>query len=395
MNSLSKFPIFKKKDEKCFLALDIGTEAVKSLTFRKGDDRIIVIGKFVQYLDELGLSINTDFDPSIIKKAISKVLEKARSKKGTEISSVLLKLPANVSRSEIISVLFKRENHKKIITEKEERDIYEKISEETKKRAYQNFSEKTGILSQDIQLIDLEIIQIKIDGYEVSKIKGLAGNKIGFQVLISYVPKYYMDEIKKMCQELNLKIFKFFHDSYGIKYFIEKEEKNGIFLDIGGKVTQIFLAREAKLEKIGEFPIGSHFFSLALSQNLGMSIEGARILKETYSKRLLSEEVRRRIRQIFSYYLIKWFESLKTKLREEKLLLPSNFFLVGGGSELPEMQEILSQGDWGDLSFISQPEARLLLPKDLKNIVDETKSFNSSQDLPLLFLCYSILFIEK
>jgi len=139
---------------------------------------------------------------------------------------------------------------------------------------------------------------------------------------------------------------------------------------------------------VKEFEIAGSLFSSALSESLGITNDRARILKEDYSNKTLSEEVRRKIREILSPYAQKWFSALKAELKADNSLLPHNFFLFGGGSQLPEIEDIIENGEWKDIAFISQPEVKIILPKDLKNIQDKTQGLNSPREVSLLLLCY-------
>jgi hypothetical protein len=134
--------------------------------------------------------------------------------------------------------------------------------------------------------------------------------------------------------------------------------------------------------------MGGRVFTQSLSRSLGITEQEARILLERYSKRLLSIEIQERIRELVAKGQRDWFDNLKISLKKmsPKELLPSLIFLFGGGSLLPEVQEILEEGNWSDLLFISQPKVELVLPKDLKNIEDQTKSLNSPQDIPPLLI---------
>jgi hypothetical protein len=93
------------------------------------------------------------------------------------------------------------------------------------------------------------------------------------------------------------------------------------------------------------------------------------------------------MKEIFSDALRSWFENLKGNLKKfPQKLLPANFFLFGGGSLLPDISEILENGDWSNLTFFSQLKIEIVYPKNLKNFEDKNQILNSPQDLPLILL---------
>ena len=423
--------LFKKEKAEIFLGLDIGTEAVKAIIFSfsgKKDKKITILGNSFSYFDSYGIFNSKDFEADVIKKTISKTIEEAKSKVNQKPSEAkpsesedegkpergklhrlpseaktseaadetksqrppnltLLGLPANILKGRIVFQSFKRENSQSMIIDKKEKEvIYQKILSKTQNEISQIFAGESGILPKDIHFINLKILEIKIDGYVVPAIQGYDGKNLDFRILAIFLPKYYLENIKKIIQTFAPGGLEILNLAEVLPYFFRNRVADGIFLDVGGNLTQIFLVNNGKLNKVDEFQIGGETFSQTLSQSLGLEISEARALKENYSKGELSEEgVRKRVREIFSQSLEEWFKNLKLKLKTHSLL-PSTFFLFGGGSQLPEIQEILEEGDWEGFSFFTPPKVKFIYPKDFRNIEDITKKLNSPQDVPLLLI---------
>lgn len=398
--------LFKKEKAEIFLGLDIGTEAVKSIIFSfsgKKDKKITILGNSFSYFDSYGIFNSKNFEADVIKKTISKTIEETKSKVNQKPNLTLLGLPANILKGRIVFQSFKRENSQSIIDKKEKEVIYQKILSKTQKEISQIFARESGILPKDIHFINLKILEIKIDGYVVPAIQGYDGENLDFRILAIFLPKYYLENVKKIIQGLIPGGLEILNLAEVLPYFFRNRVADGIFLDVGGNLTQIFLVNNEKLNKVDEFQIGGETFSQTLSQSLGLNIKEARILKENYSKGELSEGVRKRVREIFSQSLEDWFKNLKLKLKTQMSfreggvivgeatgsLLPSTFFLFGGGSQLPEIQEILEEGNWEGFSFFTPPKVKFIYPKDFRNIEDITKKLNSPQDVPALLLCYA------
>src|SRR4030042_6703075 len=103
------FNIFRKKKDKFFLVLDIGTEAVKALFAKKNNDGIVVLGVDIQYFEKYGVSNGggKDFEAEIIKKAISKALDNLKiaagqARKDLKKLPVLVGLPANILKARVV-----------------------------------------------------------------------------------------------------------------------------------------------------------------------------------------------------------------------------------------------------------------------------------------------------
>jgi len=378
----------KRKGGEIVLGLDVGTEAIKTLVFRRENNKNVILGRALEYFEEPELFENFDFPEEILEKTISKTIDSVQKITKFDPKNVFLGLPANILKGQIIKQNFVRKNPKELINEAEAGEIYKEVFSNIQNIISQELSQKTGLLPQDFYFSNFKILETKIDGYEVFSIQKLKGENLEFRVLAVFLPKHQLEKIKKVFQNLNLKISKIVHIVEHLSYLLD-EKLSAIYIDVGGKLTNIFLVEKGKLVGISEFFQGGFNFTQRLSQNLGLPHPEARMLKEDYSKLLLSEKTIIRIREIFFDILGDWFENLKGNFKKfPQKLLPFNFFLFGGGSLLPEIPGILEKGNWSNLTFISKPKIKFIYPRDLKGIEDKPQLLNSPQDLPLLLISY-------
>jgi len=388
----------KKKKYKFFLCLDIGTEAVKVLILGLSslDKKITVFGSGLEYLNGYKLLGRRNFESEKVKKTISQAIKNAYSniplflmekdiKKRIQDQKewpVLLGLPPNVLKARVVSCSFLRKSPQTKILEKEEASINHKISETAKKEISQSFSKESGILASDINWVYSKISQIKIDGYPISFLRGYQGRELEFKVLATFLPRYYWENIQGVINSLGFNIFKTVHLAQGILPLCEK--KSGLFLDVGGKITQLFKIKNCKIDKIGEFEGGGEMFVHNLSQTLGLDKETARNFSEKYSKKKLSPEVQKRIKAMLSEEKIIWHNDLKAKFKKMNIKNPSLVFLFGGGSCFPEIQESLMEKapDNSKIKYIGL--------RDLENVKDATKKLSHPQYISSLLLTLTL-----
>lgn len=401
-----------KKDK--FLVLDIGTEAVKALIFKTVllgkkehnfftpsiDKKIVILGACTEYFERYSVFDGKDFEANVIKRAISKAIEGAyqgfilfSKKKKTNIQKqdwkklpLLVGLPPNILKGRVARYSFRRKNPKEKISKNEQRLILQEVFNEVQKEISQKFTREFGILLEDIQWLVQKIIEIKIDGYSISGIQGYEGKDLEFKILTTFLPKYYSESIKRIFDQLQLKVLKIVHIAEKLPAIWGDKKINGIFFDIGGETTQIFLVKKGSLQQINEFKDGGKAFSQELSGTLGINEKPARILKERYAKGLLSPGSKKRIKEIFLQEKRAWYENLKLKIKEThpKGVPPLNSFLFGGGSLLPEIKESLKETSANNLSDL--PEVKFIYPKNLENIEDPAKILKSPQDIPPLLI---------
>lgn len=361
---------FKKNQKECFLALDVGTEAVKALVFEKKNQECHILGAALEYFDE-----SKPFDND---KVLLKVKEEAIAMSGNSPKGLLMCLPANILRSRVDYQTLNRKNPKKIIDGEEGKKLHQYIFEAAKNRMSEQFAKKTGILPQDVHFIDLEIIETKADGYEIPDLAGYGGRKLEFRILASFLPKDDLTNFGRLAEKLGLKLQRIINPIKNLPGILKLPQ--AVFLDVGGKITQVCLIRNNKIDLIDEFRIGGRDFTRAISETLNMRYTDARILKEKYSRNELTGGAEKRIKEILISPCGEWSFGLKSKLKNIKGLIPPNFLLLGGGSQLPEIRE--SAGGKAE-------EAKLIYPKDFENIIDNTHSLNTPQFINSISLFYA------
>ena len=400
-------PSLKQKKSEYFLGLDIGSEAIKSIIFQRvilekeKTEKIIIWGKSLEYFDKSDVFNIKDLEENIVKNTIfesikgtyQSFIQNIGRKTGIKMNSLptLVSLPPSILKERVIIQIFERENGSTIISKKEEADIYQKVLKKIKNEIEKYFSQKFGILPEDVQFLSFNISEIKIDGYNVSNPEGFKGKNIYFKIVVAFSLKKYLKNIETILKDLKINFLKFINKEQNIPHLFIYEGNDAIVLDVGGDVSQIFLVKKGKTESILEFESGGLDFTNKLSKVLGLNLEDARNLKHNYSNLVLSEDVRKKLSEIFTEEVRNWFSNFKKALEimseKQKILFPSRIFIFGGGSSLPEIQEVLEEGDWDMLTLVSKPEVKIIYPKDLKSIEDRTKGLISIQDVGLILTC--------
>lgn len=383
------FSVFKGR-KNIFLGLDIGTESVKAMVFTKEKGRVRILGFSLKYFDRFGVFDSRDFERDVYKKAISKIIDEAVSedfkKRKSKFSSVFLLLPPNILKGRIVSQKIIRDKYKEVISRSEEGSIYQSVFQKVKQKSSHSFKEEAGILPEELEFIDRDFLEIKIDGYPVPNLSGLNGRFLDFKILVTFLPKRYFQNVQGLMCSLGLKRFKLVHESELLRLFLDSENKpelsNSILLDIGGRATQVFLVNNKRIDFVGEFDIGGESFTQSLIERFGLMFNRARFLKHRYSKGVLSEAVGKEIKKDFLTISDDWFLSLKSRLLGlgKEILFPPNIFIFGGASLLADIRKVLERRYLSDLRFAGVVHLGFLYPKTLGLISkDHTRLLNKSQ----------------
>lgn len=301
--------------------LDIGTEAIK---IGLGDRTAL------QYYDRFGTFDGLNFKKDVVKKALVRALQNFDLN-----SPVILGLPPGVIRARVSwrSLFIKDKDG--------ESDLDRQMLEANKKEVSEIFFQESGILPQELEFSAQLFLERKIDGYCVPCFSGYQGKKAEALILSIFSAKQDLDLYWEIFGEIGLKVSKIVHPAQNLTRVFSETE--GVFLDVGGEATQIFIVKNGKLREVFDFSRGGRDFSRCLEQILGLSEARARIFKERYAQGQMSESVRKRVHEIFSDFSKEWYADLMRKMKDFEGLLPRNFFLFGGGSQLPEILEVLEE----------------------------------------------------
>ena len=385
---------FRKKKEPS-LILDIGTGSVKALVIKRDKNGgLSVLDGSLAYYDQFSAFTVGRFEEEVTKRAISRAVSDLEKRIGQNLAGggVVAGLPANVFAARVISQTYERKR-KGPISRSEAREITNEVQEEGKRNACQIYFREKGILPSEIKVVGLKILGLKIDGYPVSDIVGLEGRELEFSLLAAILPKFYFEkEVRGFfspllaLEEMGFEISKPVHQVEGLaKFLVQKPD--AVFLDVGEEISQIFLARKGVFEKIGEFKRGGSDFSRLLSEDLGLLENESRDLKHRYAAKELSGESSERIKGFFEEAKNGWFKGLKEKLKElEAGIFPSEIFIFGGGGLLPEIKNVLENGNWEDISFIGQLRVKMLKPSDFIGKERVSPLLDTPQYVPALLL---------
>jgi len=366
---------FLKKKDKPFLVLDIGTEAVKSLIVRK-DSKIRILGSGISYIEEegyFGKSIPAgDLEIETIKRAIENSVKEASIsampflKKGEKLENleVLLSLNPKKLRAQVLEEVSIREEKEKKIKKSEKKAILQNVLESAKKDTFKVGLNKLGFLAEDIEIVYLEVLNREIEGYSIPNILGCQGKDLIFKILVVFGPKSYIDGIKKILNDLDLKVLKIVHLSQAIKSIFNKKNQDGIFFDVGGEITQMFLLDRGILNKVELFERGGDDFTESIFSELNLSKRDARILKERYSNKSLDPETALRIKKTLSSEKELWRKTIE---KYQKSLV----FLFGGSVSLPEIKDVLEN-------------KKIVCIKNFKQIEDLSKKTKEPQFIPVI-----------
>jgi cell division ATPase FtsA len=368
------------------LLLDIGTESLKSLLIEENQEKISVKNFSLKYLDEYDSS-SLLFDDKAIKDCLFECGLEYLKSNNSKNKKIFLTLSSGFLKSQIVYINFKLNE---FVDKKKEIKIFELVKVNAIKKISKFFEENYSIRSQDITFVNFSILDIRINGYKTGKLFGYFCDDVEIKVMGLFLVNKYLEHLKKIFTEFNIEA-EIIHPLKGIIFLSNNylSSNSGLFLDVGGRKTNIFLLQEGEVESVITFDIGSEVFSHGIADRLGVSNKDARILKERYVKNDLSFESSKRIEGFLKDLSRVWFLELKELLIKNHSFIVSDIYIFGGGSLVPEIKKTLEQENWSPLDFSASLKVQLLYPDVFKNVELPNEIKNNPQFTNLILSYYA------
>jgi cell division protein FtsA len=381
----------KKKQNNWAISLDIGTEYVKALVFEVVDGKGIVrgVGRAKQRLSDMQGGGVTDIHGVAIncQKAIEQAAEQAKFLP----DKVIVGIAGELVKGTTTSVKINRAKPQQQIQMSELQEIVNQAQAEAFRRARSELAVETGQEEIDVQLVNAAIVSVVIDGYKVANPMSYQGKQLTVGVYNSFAPIVQLGAIETIVQELGLELLAIAAEPYAVARCIDEESTDfaAIFIDIGGGTTDVAVVRNGGVEGTKMFAIGGRAFTKRVAAALGETFQIAEEAKLQYSAGTLDAEKAELIKHALKTDVRVWLSALEISLEEfgEGDLLPSRILLCGGGSNLPEIKQVLQGTNWyKTLPFARQPDVQFIKPGDVANMVDETKQLADVSEVTPLAL---------
>lgn len=369
----------KKKQSNWAISLDIGTEYVKALVFEviNGEGHVRGVGRAHQKLSDMQGGGVTDIHG--VARNCEAAIEEAANQAGHLPDQAIVGIAGELVKGATTSIKVTRAKPHTQIQLSELQDIVNQVQAEAFRQARKELAVETGQEEIDVQLVNAAIVSVVIDGYKVSNPMSYQGKELAVGVYNSFAPIVQLGALETVVRELGLELLAVAAEPYAVARCIDEESTDfaAIFIDIGGGTTDVAVVRNGGVEGTKMFAIGGRAFTKRVAAVLDESFTEAETAKLAYTAGELEAEKAELVKHALGNDAKVWLSALEISLGEfgEAELLPSKILLCGGGSNLPEIKQILQTKDWTKtLPFARQPDVQFIQPSSVANMVDETKT---------------------
>ena len=401
---MSQFKFLKSRDDyyRHFTALDIGTDLVKALVVRREAPAGVVLGVSREPQHPDAMTGGAISDVELVIDACNRALEAAEDMAGTVPGQVVVGIAGEMVKGFSSSIAYPRERPGERVRESELRNMLQLVEKRALREA-QHLLELERAYGEvgEVRLVHSAITQVRIDGYPVTNPIGFQGRNLEVTVFNTFAPMSQVSAVEAVARELDLEVAGTVSQPYAVARACAGDqawEQGGIFIDVGGGTTDVALLRGGGVEGTRMFGLGGQAFTRRLSADLGLSYHESEARKIRHSEGLLPPDQELSVSQLLQPDVDVLLQGLALCLRElaRGEVLPSNIYVCGGGSLLPELMQELRKNIWAEgLPFENQPQARPLTPGDAHNLVDSTGQLLTAQDVCPLALANHALRVDS
>lgn len=372
------------------VALDIGTESVKSLLFTMDDGGVYVnrVSRILQQQHAMRSGIITNLD-TVLENCNLSIGELLSTLKEEEYpKNVIMGIAGEYIQGVSIVVNYQREeNHEKEVTKKEQEKIIAQIKAQIVADGKGDLSQRTGLRNEDIEILHITPTGLEIGGMPVNTLIGYKGRDVRLHFYASFAPKTYTEALRKVANTLNLGVLSIVSQPFAVARAhsgVENPSFSAIFIDIGGGTTDVAIVKDGNIAETQMFAFGGRVFTKELAKLTDTDFRHAEMRKIKYSNKELPKEVSRQVQKVMYSTANLWMRTLKVALEscEDVDLLPSQIYLCGGGALLPDIKEVMLEFPWKKyLPFTVVPKIEMFTPNQLRGVRDNSGELENIYDI--------------
>ncbi len=391
-----KLPIRKPKrgpllDGKTpIVALDIGTESVKSILFTMTEYGVSVnkISRIQQQQHAMRSGIITSLDTVLenCKLSINQLLSNLKPEEYPK--SVIMGIAGEYIQGVSIVVNYERQEHfEKEVTKKEQDKIISDVKSQIGATGKEDLGIRTGLKIEDIEILHITPTGMEIGGMPVNTLIGYKGRDVKLNFYASFAPKTYTEALRKVANSLNFEVLGIVSQPFAVARAHsggKNSNFSAIFLDVGGGTTDVAIVKNGNVAETQMFAFGGRVFTKELARLTDADFRHAEQRKIKYSNKELPKEIMRVVQKTMYSTSTLWMRTLKVALEscEDIGPLPTQIFLCGGGSLLPDIKQSLMEFPWKKyLPVAVVPKIDMFTPNLLGSITDNSGDLENLYDI--------------
>ncbi len=365
--------------EQYVVGLDIGTEFVKAIIAKVNGDKteIIGVGRAHQSLSDMQAGAIADIGGVV--KNCDTALNIAEQQAGVSVRTAVIGIAGELVKGTTTTVRVSRKDASKQLDITEFERIISLVQDRAEKKARQQLLWEMGGKAVEIKLVNSALVNIEIDGYQVTNPVGFQGKEVVVQLYTAFAPLIHIGALERTAQELDLDLLAVAAEPFAVARSVIGDNQNAtmsaILMDVGGGTTDIAVINDGGVQGTKMFGIGGRAYTRTVEKAMSVAFEQAEELKLSLGTNRMPNHKVGIVEDALNKTLDVWISGVELALAEFSGLdhLPNQILLCGGGSSLKLLKERLEKSNWHkSLPFTRRPDVRYIEPDQVVGILDKT-----------------------
>ena len=366
-----------------FTVMEPGTSTLRLLVVEVSGERTTVLG-WAEGPGWTGGETEPQGLVAACENALTEAEQMAQAPSGRWVlpDQVLVGLPASQLRGRAWSITQRRSNPDRPVEAHELEALLERALRLAVNRLLSDDRDGANWI-----LVDAAPVALTVDGRGVTDPVGFRGREIGATVFAALTRAEVIATWGLVARELEFSSLTLAATPLALAASVSASQ--GILVDVGGATTDLIWCQAGRPAMLSSLPAGGEALTQLLLRRWSLSPERAERLKLTYSSGGMATEIGAQVLEVLSPGLQSWLEETEMALARlnQEGLLPQHFFLLGGGSALPEVTEAVRALAWSRrLQFVRYPQVGHLRPTDVPGVVNRTGRGQGLGDVSALAL---------
>jgi cell division ATPase FtsA len=246
-------------------------------------------------------------------------------------------------------------------------------------------------LGDKLQAIEKRVVQIKLNGYEVHDPYGKSATRADISLFISLIPKAVVDRVFDVSMSTyhpkNTEIFSFPLASFSTIREVFHDERDFVFVDVGGELSDISVIRDGLIIETASFPLGRHFLIRKVAKAFSTSSENAVSLVKMYYEGHAEAAIEERLKPLLAEASTEWSTTLHKTLTDisTAVALPTHLFAIINNNFVNFFMKVLKDERVTEFGISEAPLSVVLVNHDkLRTVVEFGKSADKDPFIAIL-----------
>ncbi|WP_427338785.1 cell division protein FtsA [Caloranaerobacter sp. DY30410] len=362
--------------ERLIFSLDIGTRTVIGLVGIYDDEGIFkIIASEIREHEERSMYDGQIHDINGVAKIVKEVKQSLENKVGKKLDKVAIAAAGRALKTYRVRV----DRNTEIGTEID-KTMIESLEMEAVQKAQELLESNKSMEESKYYCVGYTVVNYYLDDNFIENLEGHRGNKIGVDLLATFLPHVVVDSLYTVMNRVNLEVINITLEPIAaINVAIKKNLRllNLALVDIGAGTSDIAITKDGTIVAYAMASIAGDEITEQIAKTYLLDYDTAEKLKVSLNREtkhkftdivgieheLTSEEILDSI--------IESIENLAKEIAKRILEYndkpPSAVFLIGGGSNIPRLPDLLA-------NFLGLPKERV--------VIRDTSSIENVEGIP-------------